>query len=134
MNDEIGARHRVLTDVRKDKNMRYEIWLKDDYWLFDWGLAYLDDGRKVELKAMPHTSTYGPDSLLLDDAEHLHEGRFPLRWLIRPDGIDFYSVGEDTPDVYFHNFSGKPIRLGDLCVLPDGESVVKQFRNCQIVG
>lgn len=105
--------------------MTYEIWLNDEYSHFERGVAHLDDGRTVELRTCPHIATYGPDSLLIDHGE---EGRWPLRWFIRETGLEFYSVCEDTPDVYFHNGSGKPLRIGDICELPDGKSFVAQIR------
>ena len=103
--------------------MTYEIWLGTHYSHFDRGIAHLDDGKTVVLDSCIHTATYGSDSILIDDVKHINECRFPLRWFIKRDAIEFYCVADDTPDVLFHNESGTDIIIDRFGVLGNGESV-----------
>ena len=102
--------------------MTYEIWLSDEYGFFDRGLAHLDDGQDVALKAWIYQATYGSDGVLIDDVQHFDCGRFPLRWLIEEDGLFLYSLDKDTPETIFHNESTKTLRLGRHGSLAPGES------------
>ncbi len=102
--------------------MTYEIWLSNEYGYFDRGVAHLDDGQDIPLKVWIQQATYGSDGVLIDDVQHFKSGRFPLRWLIEKDGLFFYSVDMDTPEVVFHNESEKPLRMGRHGTLAPGES------------
>ena len=102
--------------------MMYEIWLSDEYGYFDRGIAHLDDGQTLPLKAWIRQATYGSDGVLIDDVEHFNYGRFPLRWLIEEDALFFYSVDRDTPETVFHNESSVSLRLGSYGTVAPGES------------
>ncbi len=109
--------------------MTYEIWLGDHYSHFDSGIAHFDNGRTTALDSCIHTATYGSDSVLIDDVEHIDECRFPLRWFIKSEAIDFYSIGEDTPDILFHNESEKDIRIDKYGLLKSRDSVSIKMNN-----
>ena len=103
--------------------MKYEIWLGTHYSHFDKGVAHFNDGRTVSLDSCIHTATYGNDSVLIDDVEHIDECRFSLRWYIKRDAIEFYCVTADTPDILFHNKSGESIRIDNFGVLENDKSM-----------
>lgn len=108
--------------------MKYEIWIGEHYSHYERGVAHLDDGRMVELQSLLHSATYSYDSILFDDVEHVAYGRFPLRWFIKKDALDFYSIGDDTPDVLFHNLSNSDIRIDRFGILRKGESMKVRIR------
>ena len=103
--------------------MTYEIWLGDHYSHFDRGVAHYDNGKTIQLDSCIHTATYGSDSVLIDDIDHMNECSFPLRWFIRSGALDFYSIGQDTPNVLFHNESQCDIRIDKYGILKSGESL-----------
>ena len=69
--------------------MLFEIWIGEHHSHFDRGIAHLNDGRTIELDSFFHIATYGRDSVLIDDIEHIEEFNFPLRWFIKQNAIDF---------------------------------------------
>lgn len=104
--------------------MTYEIWLSDQYGFFKHGIAHMDDGTELPLGGWLHSATYGPDSIMIDDTEHLHYGRGALRWFIYMTSLDFYSVYRDAPEiVLFHNESGMDLKIDRFGVLPAGKSM-----------
>ena len=106
--------------------MKYEIWLGDDYTHFDRGIAHLDDGRRLDLYAMVHTSTFGSDSLLIDDEDYFDLCRFPLRWIIHSNRLNFYSWDGITT-VLLHSERQEPIRIDGVGILLPGESMEVYF-------
>ena len=98
----------------------YEIWLSDKYGFFERGVAHMADGRTLELKSWLHGSSFGQDSLLVDDEAYYTLGRFPLRWFIGFSSLDFYRVTPDTPDVIFHNETGAELRIDKYGVISNG--------------
>ncbi len=109
--------------------MKYEIWLSDTYGYFERGVAHTDDGRTLELKAWVHGSTYGSDTLLIDDEEHFKESRFPLRWYIKPNRLDFYVADSDIIEsILFHNEGGVDLRVDIYGILPAGGSLEVRTR------
>lgn len=102
--------------------MKYEIWLGEDYTLFERGIAHLDDGRKLALMKHIHVATYGKDSVLIDDEEHYDLCRFPLRWFPVADGLDLYAW-DDISTMLFHNESKANIRIDRFGVLRPDESI-----------
>lgn len=107
--------------------MKYEIWLSSEYGYFKHGVAHLDDGRTLPLSTWIHSATYGRDSVLIDDEEHFCLSRFPLRWLVGENSLEFYSIDADTPTVLFHNESGNDICIVKFGVLQDGKSIEVQL-------
>lgn len=109
--------------------MTYEIWLSDQYGYFDRGIAHMDDGTELPLGGWLHSATYGPDSIMIDDTEHLHYGRGALRWFIYMTSLEFYCVAKDSPEkVLFHNESGRDIKIDRFGVLRSGESMEVRLR------
>ena len=111
------------------KNMTYEIWLSDKYGYFDHGIAHMNDGTERPLGGWLHSATYGPDSILIDDTEHLRQGRGALRWFIYTTSMEFYRVATDTPKIVrFHNESGVDLKIDRFGVLRAGESMEIRLR------
>jgi len=109
--------------------MTYEIWLSDTYGYFERGAAHTEDGRTLQLKAWVHQSTYGSDTLLIDDEENFKSGRFPLRWYIKPGRLDFYVADSDIIEsILFHNEGSVDLRVNTYDVLPIGESLEVRTR------
>ena len=109
--------------------MKYEIWLGDTYGCFERGVAHTEDGRTIELNAWVHQSTYGSDTLLIDDEENFKSGRFPLRWYIRSNGLDFYVADSDIIEsILFHNEGSVDLRVNTLDILPIGECLEVRTR------
>lgn len=109
--------------------MTYEIWLSERYGFFERGIAHMDDGTKLTLGGWLHSATYGPDSIMIDDTEHLRYGRGALRWFIYMTSLEFYSVAKDSPEiVLFHNESGMDLKVDRFGVLQAGESMEVRLR------
>lgn len=99
--------------------MKYEIWVSDKYGHFERGVAYMDDGRTLQLKAWVNEGGFDADSLLISSEESFKDHRFPLRWYIGPDSMDFYAVGNDAPEeVLFHNDGSAGLRVNFDGFLP----------------
>lgn len=112
--------------------MKYEIWLNNNSSYFGRGIAYMDDERKLSLMSWMHVSSYGRDSVLIDDEENFDSGRFALRWFITNGALDFYRINSDTPaSILFHNESGIDIRIDRFGILPNGESITINLSNGQ---
>jgi len=107
---------------RLEKRAKYEIWLNADDTHFERGIAHMEDGSQLPLKAWVHIATRGSDSVLLDDAEYFTFDRFPFRWFMRPGAIEIYSWDALVPSVLFHNTSDTDIRIDGICILKPGES------------
>ena len=107
-----------------ERKLKYEIWLGDHYSHYWKGVAHLEDGSTTKLYAHIHVASYCSDSILFD---HEEMGNLPLRWMIYPNSLHFYSVGSDTPDVILHNESGKALEIECFTTLGDGESMEIQL-------
>jgi len=103
--------------------MTMEIWLGDHYSHFDHGVLHMDDGSTTPLKGWIHTSTYGDDTLLVDDAECCVCGDFPLRWYIGYDSLHLYCWDREIERLILHNAATKILDIGRYGVLYPGDTL-----------
>lgn len=106
------------------KRLVYEIWLGNTHTHFAHGIAHLPDGTTEELKTAIHSGMSCLDSVLIAHDDFDCDS---LRWFIYPNRLKFYRIRPTTPDIIFHNESGRQIEIDDFGVMPNGVTVELQL-------
>ena len=100
--------------------MKYEIWLGNEYYMFDHGTAHLDDGRTEPL-GMYYSTSILRDAITIGRPSEFGFPNDPVRCYPYPGVLEFSHI--DDIDFLIHNASDQDIYIMYYAYLRPGESV-----------
>lgn len=112
--------------------MKFEIWLGNDSTHYEHGIAYLDDGRMVELLAYCHIGLV-EDAMVIGVADEYKNIHNSIRWYPHP-GLIFMSRLYEVDSVLFHNASDHNIYIYGYAYLKPGDSYEYTEENVETHG